>query len=548
MKAYVPSIFLFFLCFACSPERSSLTESVRIAESPTSLRTEKGESSWVLRDDIDGTVHVEEFFTARNSLPDLMGQKSFTSSDAAKTFIQTRRETLTKDSHLPKVVVAAFSTLSHAASVVSTNAVSTEVPGVHLWEVTREWNLQWEQDFSSWVDNYVDREFFQNNGLSTDCADVAYALRWIFARMYGLPAANHLSSGGGVIFSQASMRRAWVNLPTAEAWQHDQRFRAALNYLFKMTYTGTLGQDTYPIELSRTALQPGTIFLHLDGVGHTEIVVAVRPDHPTPILLWSSTVPVEIRSLYSRGFWKKDSPLENAGFVKMIWPVYSNGSWVLPAKNTMPFYSREQYGLTSDGTPYDLGVIEKLFPGYRREWRLTGAIKDLRSGFHNRADVVNDGLIYCQNHNCAPDSPAHEDWSTPSRDRRLAELIGRADEILAMNVDRQEWDQLLGERMVEIDGEWYSGKTIIDIFRARNYNSDPRVSAQRRWGVNPSMALAEGEGSASPTSGSAGSGFRPAPVQTIRPSGPITPSNPGSVEIISPSPPSDSSHIIRDWR
>ncbi len=81
----------------------------------------------------------------------------------------------------------------------------TELAGEHIWTATQTWNESWEERFALWMQNETDATYFERHGVATDCADVAYALRWIFARIHGLPAGNRLS-GSGQLFTNESMR------------------------------------------------------------------------------------------------------------------------------------------------------------------------------------------------------------------------------------------------------------------------------------------------------------------------------------------------------
>jgi hypothetical protein len=96
----------------------------------------------------------------------------------------------------------------------------------------------------------VCEEFFYKNKVATDCADVAIAARWIFARIHKMPAAQTLAEPN-VLFSNESFRNAWSDLPTHEDWTQDQLFRVALDYVLDNTYTHTLWKDSCSIHISQ---------------------------------------------------------------------------------------------------------------------------------------------------------------------------------------------------------------------------------------------------------------------------------------------------------
>lgn len=172
---------------------------------------------------------------------------------------------------------------------------NTEVATKSLWKVTEKWDLNWEEKFIKWLEKDFNKDFFVKHQIVTDCADAAFALRWIFARMNGLPAANTMA-GSHLLFTQDSMKQEWTLIPTAENWYEDKLFLTGLEYILRHAFTGTLGIDGYPIEMSPDAFRVGTI--HLDGV-HTMIISKIDFfGKGAPIWKLSSTVPAEIRVLY----------------------------------------------------------------------------------------------------------------------------------------------------------------------------------------------------------------------------------------------------------
>ena len=139
----------------------------------------------------------------------------------------------------------------------------------------------------------------------------------------------------------------WKHLPTHSEWDRDERFRAALLYLFPKTWTGTLPLDTYPVRISLDSVTPGTLFLVTES--HTGIIGHVFLDgsQAHPLQTWESALPVKVQKLSLRYFFSaRPESKAGSGLVKFRWPVSENGEWkYLPAKEH-PFYSEEQY--TSD--------------------------------------------------------------------------------------------------------------------------------------------------------------------------------------------------------
>ena len=83
-----------------------------------------------------------------------------------------------------------------------------------------------------------------------DCADVPYAVRWIYARIAHLPAAATTKDGQLI----GHWSTEWGKLPTHPEWHKDLRFRKALLHMLSETTTRTLPLDTYPVRIDPDSL------------------------------------------------------------------------------------------------------------------------------------------------------------------------------------------------------------------------------------------------------------------------------------------------------
>ena len=161
-----------------------------------------------------------------------------------------------------------------------------------------------------------------------------------------MPGSNHLPAAAttkdGRLIGHWSTD--WKHLPTHPEWDRDERFRAALLYLFPRTWTGTLPLDTYPVRISPDSVTPGTLFLVTES--HTGIIGHVFLDgsQAHPLQTWESALPVKVQKLSLRYFFSgRPESKARSGLVKFRWPVSENGEWkYLPAEEH-PFYSEEQY-------------------------------------------------------------------------------------------------------------------------------------------------------------------------------------------------------------
>ena len=61
---------------------------------------------------------------------------------------------------------------------------------LQVWRVSdRRWTVEEELQFGKWVEENITEDFLTHYKIPVDCADVPYAIRWIYARIAHLPAA-----------------------------------------------------------------------------------------------------------------------------------------------------------------------------------------------------------------------------------------------------------------------------------------------------------------------------------------------------------------------
>ncbi|MES2856969.1 MAG: hypothetical protein V4692_13965, partial [Bdellovibrionota bacterium] len=284
-----------------------------------------------------------------------------------------------------------------------------------LWKVTQAWSWEWEQKYADWVTENADPQFFVKYGIATDCADVAFSLRWIFARIHGLPAAVRLA-GTGAMVTQDTIRNDWLKYPQNETWFLDRRFLKAIDYVMSNTYTHTLEPDSYPIAITQQTLLPGTHYLMISGrSGHTLFVHRTYHGQNShlPIRMMASTVPRSVRSLYEQDFWMSDQPVRKmGGFLRFRWPVRAeNGTTTIVSRERMSFYSLEQYepAIMNGETSFAMALLKRLDPGFSPTTWIRAAIKDLGDQIDSRKKVVEDGFAICSVKSCAPGTAEYED-------------------------------------------------------------------------------------------------------------------------------------------
>jgi hypothetical protein len=354
-----------------------------------------------------------------------------------------------------------------------------------VWEVgDRRWTVEEERRFEKWAEETITEDFFIRYQIPTDCADVVYAIRWIYARIAHLPAAATTREGRWI----GHWSTDWKYLPTHSEWHRDERFRAALRYLLPMTWTGTLPLDTYPVRISPDSVTPGTLFLltesHTGMIGH----VFLDGSQAHPLQTWESGLPVKVRKL-SLGYFFSARPesIARSGLVKFRWPVSENGEWKYLPVQEHPFYSEEQY--TSDFCKNSTDFVEVVarrvdptnYPPTEKMMKIMGTIARL---LRERVPIVLAGYQECYTSSCPDGSEGWEIHSTPGRDGMIISLMDHLSQIIESNhLDRGMVKRLMESISIDI-----SENRSITLYHAyQNYlwlSPHPEHSIEARWGLS----------------------------------------------------------------
>jgi hypothetical protein len=362
-----------------------------------------------------------------------------------------------------------------------------------VWKVgDRRWTVEEEYQFGKWVDENIAEDFFIRYKIPTDCADVLYAVRWIYARIAHLPAAA--TTKDGKLFGHWSTN--WKHLPTHPDWDKDKRFRAALVYLVSETWTGTLPRDSYPIRISPDSVTPGTLLLmakaHAGIVGH----VSLGGSQAHPLQTWESMLPVKVRKLSLRNFFslKPESTL-HSGLVKFRWPISENGGWkYLPVKEH-PFYSEEQYtpGFCNRDEDFVEAVAKRIDPvDYAPMEKMVNVVATITRFLRDRVPIVLTGHQQCSKGKCPEGSDLWEIHNTLGRDGMIILLMDHLSQIIESNhLDRE-----LTKRMMEaipINISKSHSVTFYHVYQNCLWlSTHPEESIEARWGLKKcEMILAQ---------------------------------------------------------
>lgn len=469
---------IFFAAALASAQTSNLeTEQIH------SGRNARGERVYVLLYKESRLWHLEEIVQHADGWQDLISRKYFNSREEALQAQTTVQARYTQLQTLP---------------LMAEPSVEMVLQGGSLWPTTETWSWDWEKKYGEWLKQNMNADFFKKHQVATDCADVAYAARWIFARIHGLPVANRLS-GSSTLLTNQSLRPEWKNLPTAKNWYEDKRFRAALNYLLNMTYTHTLMRDSYPIAINADNFLAGAHFLNLhERSGHTQLVhrVDLGEGALIPFLIVQSTVPRKVREVNESLFWGTEPVQKNmSGFLRILWPKIRDGVYSIDRPENMPGYSLEQYApdfIRAKDRAYSLEVMLRLKPNLDFVAILKGGFHNLREMLKIRQGLVEEGFKQCPSRSCKPDSSLYDDWSTPSRDKQIGLLMLQLKMISAMPFPgdisrdiRAAFKQEMETVILQLDGVDFTMNQAFFVWDNQTFSSDPNDEPGLRWSLAP---------------------------------------------------------------
>lgn len=481
---------LAFLCFtflSFNISYGAASHGVSAAESGESVFSgynARGEKVFLVRYQENRLWRVEEIVQRADGWQDVVSRKYYTYMfEAEQRLMQMQNR---------------FSHMQVVNPLVLESSQEVVLQGGSLWPTTQAWSWEWEKKYAQWLTENMNADFFAKYKIGTDCADVVYASRWIFARIYGLPAANRLAASGTMLTNQ-SLRPEWQKLPTAQNWHEDKRFRAALNYLLDNTYTHVLMRDSYPLAITPDNFLPGAHHLDVREVsGHAQLVhrVDLSDTALVPYLIIQSTTPRKVRTLNESLSWGSDQAKKGVnGFLRLLWPKVKNGAYTFEKAENMPGYSLEQYAtdfIREKDRPNFLEVLLRLKPNLNFVSLVKSGYENLKDMFKNRAAIVDDGFNHCPKRSCAPDGQLYDDWSTPSRDKHIMETISQLEifdssplpEDMRKDI-RTVTSAARNSVALNLQGEDYTLKALVFAWKNKLFSSDPNDEPGLRWGLAP---------------------------------------------------------------
>ncbi|MDO9182739.1 MAG: hypothetical protein Q7U04_10035 [Bacteriovorax sp.] len=317
-----------------------------------------------------------------------------------------------------------------------------------VWTDNQVWSLQYEEDFSNWMQsNAVNENIFTDPkspyyGVSTDCADTSYAFRAIFAFEHNLPFAIYNPSGSrGTNKTINNRLNSWDKNPT-----NAQRLVAMINEIGDSVGTENLAYfDTFPIAIK--SITPGSVFMYKikarfgNFIRHTYNIKGINPVGTFDVIYSTQANKAHGLPLIRR----KDKEMDNMpnspfGFKKFRWPEHLGVELSQIPKELGP--SDEQFSLAQTlGEVEFFKFVTKTLANTSESkgQRMTRLFKSVCSEAQARIDYVNQGLNHLKeiNNKCM-NYEEFDAYSTPARDQTLKELFEKYQQAYTEVVDAHE--------------------------------------------------------------------------------------------------------------
>jgi outer membrane protein assembly factor BamB len=365
-----------------------------------------------------------------------------------------------------------------------------------IWTPTNHWSLEWEEKYSDWVAQTIDADFFLRLRFATDCADVPYLVRWIFARNNSLPQGAHDRHGN--VFGHWS--KDFREISRHEDWKKDNRFMEALVRVNNMTQCRGIGFDTYPTAVLPEAgfLRPGTV---ITDENHSRIVTAVDRHSFHPIVTSASTLPPAVRRLTVQVL-NRDAEFDVlAGYGILNWSWWRRaeeaGEWETVPDEEMPGYSMEQYDLANTISEEHLAFFlqkEYALKVDDPKQAIAEMFEDLREAVAMRIDVADEAWQYYQSHRSSrgdTETDAYEFFSTNQRDERIRTKFDNMNQLVKRRffTEDQLNDALASQTFLLSSGEELTYLELAYAAQGRLLSPEPWDPPLKRWGAGPFRLL-----------------------------------------------------------
>jgi hypothetical protein len=380
-----------------------------------------------------------------------------------------------------------------------------------VWKDEREWEAKDEADYVKWVssDSFNRRIFVEPTSpyvnLPTDCADVVYAARIIFAFEHKLNFRSYNSAKEDGPFWKRTISN---NSNLFDKYpEGPQRVKAFITYLGKYSDTKFLAsEDSYPVALKD--IKAGDFYITEQPFGDTTIrhTYLIKKVYASGIFdLYYSTLPYMVRELkVHRGLPLFGFSSEPFGFRRFKAPFELNMT-----EAELPSFSLEQFDFVKKvGSDNVLAEISKKIRTEEEglQGRLDRLIGNLCRSMDDRIEAISEAQRFLKTVNGRCVSAAEFDnYSTPVKDQRIKSQIDVLSQFWGAVVSQKRTAEFSKEKVAAMNfltglpnGNAVEHKKLCadypqvpvtvkqykDLFEAGKISSHPNDTVELRWGGN----------------------------------------------------------------
>lgn len=377
-----------------------------------------------------------------------------------------------------------------------------------VWKSKGNWGEEEEKSYRLWISQRgFNKTVFTDPkspyaGIPTDCADVIYASRIIFAFENKILFKVRNPDPNSNIFTR------YVSNRTNKFDNYEEgveRVKAFITYIGKMSGTNKLSEvDSYPVAIED--LKPGDFYITQQKLNSGTLIrhaYLIQNVYPTGVFdLIYSTLPYKVRELKKhRGlplFSFKGKPF---GF-KRFKPSYLRNR----PEEEWPGHSDEQYVLLKKvGENSILSQISRMFKTEEEglQGRASRLVQNICMGLNDRIEAIDDARRFVERVKRCVTKPEFHNYSTPVKDERISKQIEqlrkfwkavhqqnrfaefREDFILGVN-DLFSYGEASEEEQKKLCSDFplipITIKSFRRLYKEEKISSHPNDSVAARWG------------------------------------------------------------------
>ena len=339
-----------------------------------------------------------------------------------------------------------------------------------VWKNKNEWNFTFQKKYEKSIKkikkNILIDKSSKYYGLNSDCADLAYLIRAIFAKENNLPFK---------IFNNNKVKLSNLTKKFDHIKNKNERFKAFMKRIFHIKGTKSLKEDdTYALDILK--IRPGDIYHYEiiknnNKIRHSMIIRDIHKNGKISFLYSTQAIAKNNQLFFKNEIKKaKNIIIKNHQTVYYLPNELSGGFRRFKIKGSEKD-SNEQISIAKKGIKFFQKYLHKSL-GKTENNDFKENPKNICNDMKERLKIVNEARNYIDIKKECLNYAEYDAYSTPVRDQELQMKITN----LTKNIPNDFCK-------LKIDNTEVSLKKIIDNFKKNKISSDPYQPIKSRWGL-----------------------------------------------------------------